>query len=215
MNRYFYLLASALFFFACSGDNGTSSSENAETAEYQQVTIDKKNHRITVNRDAHTEEYCILQQGSFSWGKVSYDANDGSDVTTYEIHGDTLVVFFYGMTDDPHYYLGGSTDKIYGEWKNIGCYKYQDKVNCPSKKERDFREKYEELVLTISENKFQEETVYKPAYFKFDDYMNSVYLTNLYSALRNDFASPPEGCCPATRAWPVTPSTPRGSLWCS
>ena len=62
MNRCFYLLASALFFFACSDDNGTSSSENAETAEYQQVTIDKKNHRITVNQDAHTEEYCILQQ---------------------------------------------------------------------------------------------------------------------------------------------------------
>lgn len=188
MNRCFYLFASVLFFIACSDDNGTSSSENAETAEYQQVTIDKKNRRITVNQDAHTEEYCILQQGSFSWGKVSYEANDGSDVTTYEIHGDTLVVFFYGMTDDPHYYLGGSTDKIYGEWKNTGCYKYQDKVNCPSKKERDFREKYEELVLTISENKFQEETVYKPAYFKFDDYMNSVYLPNLYGALRNDYA---------------------------
>ncbi len=56
MNRYFYLLASALFFFACSDDNGTNSSENAKTAEYQQVAIDKKNRRITVNQDAHTEE---------------------------------------------------------------------------------------------------------------------------------------------------------------
>ena len=65
MNRCFYLLASALFFFACSDDNGTNSSENAKTAEYQQVAIDKKNRRITVNQDAHTEEYCILQQGSF------------------------------------------------------------------------------------------------------------------------------------------------------
>ncbi len=188
MNRCIYLLASTLFFFACSDNNSTSSLGNRETAEYQQVSIDKENHRIIVNQDAHIEEYCILQQGSFNWGEVPYEANQGSDVTTYEIHGDTLVVFFYDKTDDPHYYLGGSTDKIYGEWKNIGCYKYQDKINCQSKKERDFREQYEELVLTISENKFQEETVYKPAYFKFDDYMNSVYLPNLYSALRNDFA---------------------------
>lgn len=188
MNRYFYLLASTLFFFACSDDKGTSSPENSETPEYQQVAIDKEKHLITVDQDAHAEEYCILYQGSFNWGEVSYEANQGSDVTTYEIHGDTLVVFFYGNTDDPHYYLGGSTDKIYGEWKNTGCYKYQDKISCPSKEDRDFEEQYEELVLTISENKFQEEVVYKPAYFKFDDYMNSAYLPNLYAALKNDYA---------------------------
>ena len=40
--------------------------------------------------------------------------------------------------------------------------------------------------MTISENKFQEELVYKPAYFKYDDYMNSAYLLNLYAVLEND-----------------------------
>lgn len=188
MNRYIYLLASTLFFFACSDDNSANSSENSDTTKYQHVSIDKANRSILVDYDAHTEEYCILEQGSFNWGEVPYDGSLGYDVTPYEIHGDTLIVFFNGMTDDPHYYLGGSTDKIYGEWKNINCYKNQDKTYCQSQTARNFREQYEELVLTISENKFQEETVYKPAYFKFDDYMNSLYLPYLYNALRNDFA---------------------------
>ena len=202
MNRYFYLLASALFFFACSDDGSSSSPENFENAESQQesgqeskpetqresqhVSIDKEKHRIVVSQDAHIAEFCTLHQNVFSWDEVSYEADQGSDVTTYEIHGDTLVVFFYGSKDDPHYYLGGSTEKIYGEWKNTGCFKYQDKVSCPSEEERDFDEQYEELVLTISENKFQEEFVYKPAYFKYDDYMNSAYLLNLYAVLEND-----------------------------
>ena len=187
MNRYFYLLASALFFFACSGDNSTSSSEFSGTTEYQHVSIDKENHRIVVKQDAHTEEFCTLYQNVFKWSKIPSEADQGSDVSTYEIHDDTLVVFFNGNTDDPHYYLGGSTEKIYGEWENIGCYKYQDKVSCPSKDERNFEEQYEELVLTISENIFQEELVYKPAYFKYNDYMNSEYLLNLYGVLGNEF----------------------------
>ena len=188
MKRYFYLLASTLFFFACSDDKGTSSPENSENTEYQQVSIDKANRSILVDYDTHIKEFCILEQGSFNWNEVPYDKSLGYDVTPYEIHGDTLVIFFYGNTDDPHYYLGGSTDEIYGEWKNINCYKNQDKTYCQSQTTRNFREQYEELVLTISENKFQEETVYKPAYFKFDDYMNSLYLPYLYDALRNDFA---------------------------
>jgi len=187
LNRYFYLLASALFFFACSSDNSTSSSEISGTTEYQHVSIDKENHRIVVKRGAHTEEFCTLYQNVFKWSKIPSEADQGSDVSTYEIHGDTLVVFFNGNTDDPHYYLGGSTEKIYGEWENIGCYKYQDKVSCPSKGERNFEEQYEELVLTISENIFQEELVYKPAYFKYNDYMNSEYLLNLYGVLGNEF----------------------------
>ena len=191
MNRYFCLLASALFFFACSDDSSSSSPENAETTEPQQesrhVSIDKENRRIVVSQDAHTVEFCTLHQNAFSWGEISYEEDQGSDVSTYEIHGDTLVVFFNGNTDDPHYYLGGSTEKIYGEWKNTGCFKYQDNVICPSKEERDFEEQYEELILTISENKFQEERVYKSAYFKYDDYMNSVYLLNLYAVLENEF----------------------------
>ena len=203
MNRYFYLLASALFFFACSDDSSSSSPENFENAESQQesgqeskpetqrefqhVSIDKENHRIIVDLDAHTFEFCILHQNAYSWDEISSEENRDSE-TTYEIHGDTLVVFFNGKTDDPHYYLGGSTDKIYGVWKNIGCYKYQDKLNCPSKEERVFDEQYEELVLTISETKFYEELVYKPAYFKYDDYMNSSYLLNLYAVLEDEFA---------------------------
>ena len=191
MNRYFCLLASALFFFACSDDSSSSSPENAETTEPQQesrhVSIDKENRRIVVSQDAHTVEFCTLHQNVFSWGEISYEEDQGSDVSTYEIHGDTLVVFFNGNTDDPHYYLGSSTEKIYGEWKNTGCFKYQDNVICPSKEERDFEEQYEELILTISENKFQEERVYKSAYFKYDDYMNSVYLLNLYAVLENEF----------------------------
>ena len=180
-------MASALFFFACSSDNSTSSSEISGTTEYQHVSIDKENHRIVVKRGAHTEEFCTLYQNVFKWSKIPSEADQGSDVSTYEIHGDTLVVFFNGNTDDPHYYLGGSTEKIYGEWENIGCYKYQDKVSCPSKGERNFEEQYEELVLTISENIFQEELVYKPAYFKYNDYMNSEYLLNLYGVLGNEF----------------------------
>jgi hypothetical protein len=191
MNRYFCLLASALFFFACTDDSSSSSPENSENAEsqqeYQHVSIDKEKHRIVVSQDAHTVEFCTLHQNAFSWGEISYEADQGSDVSTYEIHGDTLVVFFNGNTDDPHYYLGGSTEKIYGEWKNTGCFKYQDNVICPSKEERDFEEQYEELILTISENKFQEEQVYKSAYFKYDDYMNSAYLLNLYAVLENEF----------------------------
>lgn len=187
MNRYFCLLASALFFFACSDDSSSSSPENAETTEPQHVSIDKGNRRIVVSQDAHTVEFCTLHQNAFSWGEISYEEDQGSDVSTYEIHGDTLVVFFNGNTDDPHYYLGSSTEKIYGEWKNTGCFKYQDNVICPSKEERDFEEQYEELILTISENKFQEERVYKSAYFKYDDYMNSVYLLNLYAVLENEF----------------------------
>ena len=191
MNRYFCLLASALFFFACSDDSSSSSPENAEMTEPQQefrhVSIDKENRRIVVSQDAHTVEFCTLHQNAFSWGEISYEEDQGSDVSTYEIHGDTLVVFFNGNTDDPHYYLGSSTEKIYGEWKNTGCFKYQDNVICPSKEERDFEEQYEELILTISENKFQEEQVYKSAYFKYDDYMNSVYLLNLYAVLENEF----------------------------
>lgn len=191
MNRYFCLLASVLFFFACSDDSSSSSPENAETTEPQQesrhVSIDKENRRIVVSQDAHTVEFCTLHQNAFSWGEISYEEDQGSDVSTYEIHGDTLVVFFNGNTDDPHYYLGGSTEKIYGEWKNTGCFKYQDNVICPSKEERDFEEQYKELILTISENKFQEEQVYKSAYFKYDDYMNSLYLLNLYAVLENEF----------------------------
>ncbi len=191
MNRYFCLLASALFFFACSDDSSSSSPENSENAEsqqeYQHVSIDKEKHRIVVSQDAHTVEFCTLHQNAFSWGEISYEADQGSDVSTYEIHGDTLVVFFNGNTDDPHYYLGGSTEKIYGEWKNTGCFKYQDNVICPSKEERDFGEQYKELVLTISETKFQEEQAYKSAYFKYDDYMNSAYLLNLYAVLENEF----------------------------
>ena len=193
MNRYFYLLASTLFIFACSDDNSTSPSENQETAGYQHVSIDKENRRIFVNEDAHTEEYCILEQGSFNWGEVSYKAYQDSNPTTYEIHGDTLIVFFYGNTYDPHYYLGGSTDKIYGKWINIGCSKYQDEVYCQPQEDRDFREQYDEFVLTISENKFQEEIVYKPAYFEYDDYMNSMYLSDLYAVLENNYAYPTIG----------------------
>ena len=189
MNRFFYLLASALFFFACSGDNSTSLSEYSETTEYQHVSIDKENHRIIVNQKAHTKEYCILHQGTFNWGKVYYDEDQSFDMTTYEIHGDTLVIFFFANTDNPHYYIGGSTDKIYGEWKNIDCNKNQDKISCESKEDRDFREQYDEIVLIISENDFQEKLVYKSAYFKYNDYMNSAYLLNLYAALENDYAT--------------------------
>lgn len=166
MNRYFCLLASALFFFACSDDGSSSSPENSENAEsqqeYQHVSIDKEKHRIVVSQDAHTVEFCTLHQNAFSWGEISYEADQGSDVSTYEIHGDTLVVFFNGNTDDPHYYLGGSIEKIYGEWKNTGCFKYQDNVICLSKEERDFEEQYEELILTISKINFRKSRCISP-----------------------------------------------------
>lgn len=47
--------------------------------------------------------------------------------------------------------------------------------------------------MTISENKFQEEIVYKPAYFEYDDYMNSMYLSDLYAVLENNYAYPTIG----------------------
>ena len=74
MNRYFCLLASALFFFACSDDSSSSSPENSENAEsqqeYQHVSIDKEKHRIVVSQDAHTVEFCTLHQNAFSWGEI-------------------------------------------------------------------------------------------------------------------------------------------------
>lgn len=188
MRFFTCLLVSAAVFYACSGDDSSSandSAESAESAEYEHVTVDKDKRTITFSSDANTEAYCILQKGAFTWGEVSFEAYTETVPSSYVTRGDTLVVYFNGNTDDPHYYIGGSTEKIYGEWKNLECSEFEGQVYCSDEEEREFSAQYRDVVLTISENKFQEEFVYKPAYFKYDDYMNSFFMQDLYTILEN------------------------------
>ena len=188
MRFFSFLLASAAVFYACSSDDGSSANASAgisDDTEYEHVTVDKDKHTITVSSDATTKAYCILHKGVFTWGDVSYEAYSETVPSSYVTRGDTLVVYFNGNTDDPHYYIGGSTEKIYGEWKNLECGEYDGKLDCSDENEREFNAQYRETVLTISENKFQEEVVYKPAYFKNDDYINSAFMLDLYAILEN------------------------------
>ena len=184
MRFFSFLLVSAAVFYACS-DDASSANDSAESAEYEHVTVDKDKRTITFSSDANTEAYCILHKGAFTWGDVSFEAYTETVPSSYVTRGDTLVVYFSGNTDDPHYYIGGSTEKIYGEWKNLECSEFEGQVYCSDEEEREFNAQYQETVLTISENKFQEEFVYKPAYFKYDDYMNSFFMQDLYTILEN------------------------------
>ena len=184
MRFFSFLLVSAAVFYACS-DDASSANDSAESAEYEHVTVDKDKRTITFSSDANTEAYCILHKGAFTWGNVSFEAYTETVPSSYVTRGDTLVVYFNGNTDDPHYYIGGSTEKIYGEWKNLECSEFEGQVYCSDEEEREFNAQYQETVLTISENKFQEEFVYKPAYFKYDDYMNSFFMQDLYTILEN------------------------------
>ena len=184
MRFFSFLLVSAAVFYACS-DDASSANENAESAEYEHVTVDKDKRTITFSSDANTEAYCILHKGAFTWGDVSFEAYTETVPSSYVTRGDTLVVYFSGNTDDPHYYIGGSTEKIYGEWKNLECSEFEGQVYCSDEEEREFNAQYQETVLTISESKFQEEVVYKPAFFKYDDYMNSFFMLDLYAILEN------------------------------
>ena len=188
MRFFSFLLASAAVFYACSSDDGSSANASAgisDDTEYEHVTVDKDKHTITVSSDATTKAYCILHKGVFTWGDVSYEAYSETVPSSYVTRGDTLVVYFNGNTDDPHYYIGGSTEKIYGEWKNLECSEFEGRLYCTEEEDREFSAQYWDVVLTISENKFQEELVYKPAYFKYDDYMNSFFMQYLYTILEN------------------------------
>lgn len=188
MRFFSFLLASAAVFYACSSDDGSSANDSAgisDDAGYEHVAVDKDKRTITVNSDATTKAYCILHKGVFTWGDVSYEAYTETVPSSYVTRGDTLVVYFNGNTDDPHYYIGGSTEKIYGEWKNIECSEFEGRLYCTEEEDREFSAQYRDVVLTISENKFQEEFVYKPAYFKYDDYMNSFFMQDLYTILEN------------------------------
>ena len=187
--RYFIcLLLSAAFFYACSGDDSSSANENEEilgSAGYEHVAVDKDKRTITVSSDSTTKAFCILHKGAFTWGDVSFEEYTETVPSSYVTRGDTLVVYFNGNTDDPHYYIGGSTEKIYGEWKNLECSEFEGQLYCADEGDREFSAQYSELVLTISENKFQEEVVYKPAFFKYDDYMNSMFVHYLYGSIQN------------------------------
>lgn len=187
--RYFIcLLVSAAVFYACSGDDGSSVNENegySENSGFQYVNVDKDNHVVMIRTEATTKAYCVLNKGAFTWSELSYPSYDEMDPSIYETRGDTLVVYFNGNTDDPHYYIGGSTEKIYGKWKKLECGEYNGKLLCLDDDIREFDEQYSETILTISENKFQEEVVYKPAYFKNDDYMNSMFVHYLYGSIQN------------------------------
>ena len=186
MKFFSCLLASAAVFYACSSDDSSSANDGTnDSAGYEHVAVDKDKRTITVSSDATTKAYCILHKGAFTWGNVSFEAYTETVPSSYVTRGDTLVVYFNGNTDDPHYYIGGSTEKIYGEWKNLECGEYDGKLDCSDEDEREFNAQYRETVLTISENKFQEEVVYKPAYFKNDDYINSAFMLDLYAILEN------------------------------
>jgi hypothetical protein len=188
MRFFTCLLVSAAFFYACSGDDSSSANDCAESAgsaESEHVAVNKDKRTITVSSDATTQAYCILHKGAFTWGDVSFEEYTETVPSSYVTRGDTLVVYFNGNTDDPHYYIGGSTEKIYGEWKNLECSEFEGQVYCSDEEEREFSAQYRDVVLTISESKFQEEFVYKPAYFKYDDYMNSFFMQDLYAILEN------------------------------
>ncbi len=182
-----FLICSAIFaftFFGCSDESNITSPDTPESKNYHQVKVDKENHIITTSTKAHTTGYCVLYKGSFNWNEFFYDTNPEEDTTRYEIRGDTLAVYYYGWSD-PLYYIGGSTDNIYGEWNNIEC-SYTKEWNCISDENRKFKEQYYKTVLTISESKFKEERVYMPAYFTYDDYMNTQFITDLYVHLEGD-----------------------------
>lgn len=182
-----FLICWAAFAFTilgCSDEDNFASPKASDSKGYQQVSVDKENHIITTSIKAHTTGYCVLHKGSFNWGEFFYDTNSEEDSTRYEIHGDTLAVYYYGWSD-PLYYIGGSTDKIYGEWDNIEC-SYLQVWNCISDEDRKFKEQYYKSVLTISESKFKEERVYMPAYFTYDDYMNTQFITDLYVHLEGN-----------------------------
>ena len=182
-----FLIYSAVFaftFFGCSDESNFTSPDTSESKNYHLVKVDKENHIITKSIKAHTTGYCVLFKGSFNWDEFFYDTNPEEDTTRYEIRGDTLAVYYYGWSD-PLYYIGGSTDSIYGEWNNIEC-SYIKEWNCISDEDRKFKEQYYKTVLTISESKFKEERVYMPAYFTYDDYMNTQFITDLYVHLEGD-----------------------------
>ena len=192
MRFFTCLLVSAALFYACSSDDASSaddstnnSTELPESAGSDHVTVDKDKRTITVSSDSTTKAFCILHKGAFTWGNVPFEAYTETVPSTYVTRGDTLVVYFNGNTDDPHYYIGGSAEEIFGEWKNLECGEFEGQLYCSDEEEREFRAQYRDVVLTISENKFQEEFVYKPAYFKYDDYMNSFFMLDLYAILEN------------------------------
>ena len=181
------LLASVAVFYAC-GDDASSANDSSgvsDDSRYEHVTINTENRTIAVNTASRYESYCVLNKGTFSWGDLFYEPYSETVPSRYVTRGDTLVVYFNGNMDDPHYYIGGSTEMIYGEWKNLECGEYNGKLECVNEDDREFRAQYSELVLMISENKFQEEVVYKPAYFEYDDYMNSWFMHELYGIIQN------------------------------
>lgn len=188
MRFFSFLLVSAAVFYACS-DDASSANENEEilgsAGSAEHVAVNKDKRTITVSSDSTTKAFCILHKGAFTWGDVSFEEYTETVPSSYVTRGDTLVVYFNGNTDDPHYYIGGSTEKIYGEWKNLECSEFEGQVYCSDEEEREFSAQYRDVVLTISESKFQEEFVYKPAYFKYDDYMNSFFMQDLYAILEN------------------------------
>lgn len=192
MRFFTCLLASTALFYACSSDDASSaddstnnSTELPESAGSDHVTVDKDKRTITVSSDSTTKAFCILHKRAFTWGNVPFEAYTETVPSTYVTRGDTLVVYFNGNTDDPHYYIGGSAEEIFGEWKNLECGEFEGLLYCSDEEEREFSAQYRDVVLTISENKFQEEFVYKPAYFKYDDYMNSFFMLDLYAILEN------------------------------
>lgn len=182
-----FLICNAVFtftFFGCSDESNFISPDTSESQNYHQVKVDKENHIITKSIKAHTTGYCVLHKGSFNWDEFFYDTNPEEYTIRYEIRGDTLAVDYAGFTN-PLYYIGGSTDNIYGEWNNIECTHLKE-WTCISDEDRKFKEQYYKSVLTISDSKFKEERVYTPAYFKYDDYMNTQFITDLYVHLEGN-----------------------------
>ena len=194
-----FCVAATLMICACSDDNGTSVDKE-EIAGPNHVTIDKAQKAIIFQWSDYSEELCIWDKGTFHWDMS--ESKSGADTSYYETHGDTLIVYFNNKREyDPHYYLGGSTDKIFGEWTNIECMAYDGNVYCTDEDERKFKETYYSTVLTISENEFQEKFVYKPAFFKYDDYMNSYYLMGVYTFLRYPNINPPTSLSALRNPW--------------
>ena len=84
---------------ACSGDNG-SSVESEELASHKQVVVDEQHKAIIYHEEPYSMEGCVWDKGSFGWKEYQFQGTV-ADTTYYEMHGDTLVVFFYGNREDP------------------------------------------------------------------------------------------------------------------
>lgn len=169
-------------FLGCSDDSSSDTVVNPEYSEKVHVSIDKEKQVILMERSDYVEEACILYNGNFNWGTEAHEASIDT-VAFYEILHDTLEIFFHSKNTSPRFYVGGSTESLFGDWVDTECGLYDEKIICPSAEEQKYSEIYGKSHLVISENNFAEKVAYTKNYFDYDDYMNSAYMSSLHNAI--------------------------------